>query len=242
MEMTVFAPANLKLRIWSVDGAVKIKAWNAPVEIRTSGGKIQIEDVKSETVSLLCPNCEIIAKRVRSSLRCMGGAGRVELDDVAGTHVYVESSSGDQLADRVVADQLYVSKSGSISGKSLSGRIEFHSQQGAVELNDGNGFVSGSTDSGNVLVKMSTWKFLDKALIESIKGQINLTLPSGFSGEVDVWSLFGKTYLGFPINTALDSPYFGPEPANRLQGRVGSGGEQLKVSSRYGDVRVMKGI
>ena len=242
MEMVVYAPANLKLRVWAVNGAVHVKEWRAPLEARTDSGPIQIEDVRAETVSLLCPSCEMSVKNVHSSVRCMGGSGPINLNAVNGKSIYVESNSGQQQLKRVSGEQLYVSKDGGISGSLLQGRVEFHTLSGEVSLTDGAGFLSGSTDSGNIDVKMLQWKFADKALIESVKGSIFLTLPSSFAGEVDLWSLYGHTHTGFTVAAISDNPVFGPEPANHLQGRVGQGGDQLRVNSQFGDINISKGI
>src|SRR6185312_16056146 len=108
MEMTVFAPAKLKLVVWAVNGKVSLKGWSAPLEVRTSSGPIRIETIKSDSVSLLCPSCAIEARSVRSSLRCMGGSGPIELSDVSGQTVYVESVSGALKLSHVEGEQLYV--------------------------------------------------------------------------------------------------------------------------------------
>lgn len=243
MEMIVFAPSSLSLRVWSNEGAVAIKGWNAPVEVRTSSGEIRLEGARGGAVSLLCPSCAIAARGVRGSLRCVGGNGSVEVHDVSGKSVYVESTSGDIRASRVMAgEQLYVSKAGMIVGRELRGHVEFQTQRGDVDLQDGEGFLSGRTDTGHIRARMKSWRFTDKALIESVKGDIHLTLPRRFAAEVDLWSVNGKTRLGYPLEAITDSRVVGPEPANRLRGRIGDGGEQLKVHSQLGNVEVVPGI
>ena len=46
---------------------------------------------------------------------------------------------------------------------------------------------------------MRDWEFADKAVIESVQGNIRLSLPADFSGEVDLFSEKGRAEAGFPV-------------------------------------------
>jgi hypothetical protein len=87
---------------------------------------------------------------------------------------------------------------------------------------------------------MRKWVFRDKAFIESGRGNLTLTLPATFSGDVDLWSLSGNAGIAFPLVRNVSGAFVGPEPANRISGRVGRGGELLRLYSEFGDVRVLK--
>ncbi|MGZ3698680.1 MAG: DUF4097 family beta strand repeat-containing protein [Bdellovibrionota bacterium] len=240
MQMTVFAPARLKLLVWAVDGKVSVRGWNAPLEVRTTSGAIHVDGVKAESVSLLCSACSMEARNIHGALRCMGGAGPIEIAGVSETHSYVETMSGKIKASHIDGEQLYVSKTGPIEAQRLRGHIEFHSQQGPVEILDSSGFLSGRSESGNIVARMRAWSFSDKALIESVSGNIQLTLPASFSSDVDIWSMAGKAELEFPLDRISDQTV-GPEPAGRLIGRIGEGGEPLKILSEKGEIHVFRG-
>jgi hypothetical protein len=240
MDITVFAPSRLKLRVWASTGAVSVKSWVGALEVRTSSGAIHVEDVRTDKISLLCPSCNISAKEVRGSIRCMGGTGKVDLSDVEGKEVYVETAAGSLNLNRIKGDQLYVSKEGWIVAKNLRGRIEFHTENGAVDIRDGYGFVSGHAETGNIYVQMREWHFLDKALVESIKGNVEVALPPKFSGEVDLWSVQGKAALDFKLQALQDAKTFGPDPLNHLRGKINEGGEQLRVFSQGGNVKISR--
>jgi DUF4097 and DUF4098 domain-containing protein YvlB len=241
LDLQIFAPSNLKLKIWTVEGRVQLKAWNHQAEIRTNSGSIKIEGVKAEKLSILCASCPIQLRNVRSSLNCIGGTGAVDLANIQGKSVYVETQSGTQKLSRIVGDQLYSSQSGRIEGQSLSGRVEFHSSQGMIDFREISGFLSGGVESGDISIQVREWNFLDKAFIEAGRGNIQLTLPRRFSGNVDIWSLQGKAFAEFPIEKAADLVSFGPEPSNHLVGRISEGGELLKVFTEIGDIQVLKG-
>ncbi len=243
MDITVMAPAGLSLSVWGAEGAVTVKPWAGPLEVRTASGAIDVADVKKGPVSLLCKSCAIHARNVRGTVRCMGGDGDIRLSGVEGDQLYVESAGGKQFLEKIRAEQLYVSRSGDIRGTDLEGHIEFNSQSGKVELEGDVGFASGRTESGDIRVRMAKWKFADKAIIESQKGKISLILPPSFAAEVDVWSFSGKTQFGFPFIPALDARNYGPEPPSHVRGKVGGrSNQQLRVYSREGDVEVRKGL
>lgn len=241
MEIIVFAPVTMKLKVWAVNGKVTIKSWSAPVEVRTVTGGIQVEGVKGDNVSLLCSSCSMKLKSIHASIRCMNGTGEVDIDTVKGPNIYVESSSGTLRAKQIDGQQFYVSKTGSLIGKDLSGQIEFHVKQGSVEIIRGAGFLSGKTESGDILAKMTEWRFFDKALIESIQGSIKLFLPISFAADVDFWSQKGKTTIGFPIEKSDNFPVKMQDSSNHTIGRIGGGGEQLKIYSESGDISVFRG-
>lgn len=241
MEMTVFAPARLRLHVWATDGKVNLKGWHAPVEVRTAAGPIAVENLRGGNVSLLCSSCGISAKNLSGSLRAMGGSEDIEIVDVDGPNVYLESSSGTLRVTRVKGEQLYVSRSGSLVGSFLQGQIEFHLQQGSVDISDVNGFLSGRSDTGSIHASVKKWKFLDKALLETVSGDITLSLPPDFSGDVDCWSQTGKSEVYFPVVRPQESRIFGPEPINRILGRVGDGGELLKIFSEKGNLKLSRG-
>lgn len=240
MEMVVYAPTGLKLRLWTAGGFAKIRNWTAAVEARTATGGIDIEGVRSE-VSLLCTGCKVRAVDVRGPLRCMGGTGDVAISSVVADNVYVETSSGSQQIDNVTGDQLYVSKSGRIQAHKIRGHIEFHAGSGAVTITEGSGFLSGRSESADISASMKFWKFEDRAIIESVRGNVLLALPAGLSADVELFSEKGMVSSAFKVLPSRYRKSFGPDPANHIIGHIGEGGEQLRLSSQHGAVKLLRG-
>ncbi len=236
MELVINAPSGLPLHVWTIDGKVKLRRWRASVEVRTQTGAIHAESIEGGTISLLCPKCEINVKDAKSSLRCMGGDGAIQLSGVRGDQVYVESDSGSIHSTNVISEQLYVTKSGAIVGRGLEGSVEFHTGAGAVDLLDVSGFASGKSETGSIRVGAYRWKYLDEALFESVSGDINLSLPAQIHAEVDLWSVRGSVKSDFKVQRLERPGAYGPDPLNRISGRVGIGGEVLKVFSESGNV------
>ena len=68
-----------------------------------------------------------------------------------------------------------------------------------------------------------------------------MTLPSNFSGDLDVKSILGRASVGYSLQNPGERISMGPEPANHLAGRIGDGGEILKVFSESGDIQILRG-
>ncbi|MGK5084396.1 DUF4097 family beta strand repeat-containing protein [Bdellovibrionota bacterium FG-1] len=246
MEMVIFAPASLKLRVWGVDGKITVKGWKSNVDIRAASGDVQIDHIRNGSASVLCSACAVKIHDVIGPVRCMGGSGMIEASEITAPQTYIETSAGPINVFKVKGEQLYVSKGGSIRGRELQGRIEFHAQSGLVEILESEGFLSGRTTSGDILGRMREWRFADKAVIESSSGNVLLSLPADFSGDVDLTSMTGKTAIGFDIDRMMERtvvPKAGEaaRPVGKISGRVGDGGELLKIFSERGNIQVVRG-
>lgn len=240
MALFILAPSNLKMRLWAANGKVRVRGWKGALDIRSSEGPITIENSECKGLSVMCPGCEIHLLDVESkSVRVMGGSGKIRLRDVRTSHAYVETESGPIDSEGFKGEQLFVSRSGPIRLQKSKGHIGFHSQEGAVEVLDGLGYLSGKTFSGNITARMRAWEFDDKAIIESVSGEIALELPAKFSGELDLWSENGKLMRTFPMRSTQSAGEI--SSTVRQIGIAGEGGEVLRVHSEKGSVKLTAG-
>ncbi len=243
-DIYISAPAKLKLKVWSINGKVILKNWHSGISIRSNSGTLQLENLKADEVSILCSSCAADLKNINASIRCMAGAGQIKLNNVSGKNIYIETSSGPIHLLNVQGGQLYISKSGPIEGQVLNGKIEFRAQESSVLLREVSGSLSGAVKTGDITATVKNWVFTDKALIESLKGDIRLTLPKVFSGDIDVWSIHGQASVDFPTTSIQESPNSSNSAAsnlNHIVGTVKDGGELLKIFTTDGNIHVFKG-
>lgn len=244
IDLVIRAPSSLKLKVWAVDHAVSVEDWNEDVHIRSTSGTIQIENVNTDRVSMTCSECRILGRNLKSSVHCVGGSQGVDLSQVKGKDIYVETQTGDQKISAATGSLFLISKEGKISGKTLEGTIEFRNQIGAVEIEESLGSVHGKTISGPVKIQLRKWMGSGKSLLETEKGPIELQLPKRFSGDLFAKSTLGTTEVEFslkPLTEAWEARRVGPFPANHIMGRIGNGGEILEVSSEEGNIQILKG-
>jgi DUF4097 and DUF4098 domain-containing protein YvlB len=240
MDIQVTAPSNLKLQIWAADGNITIKGWNADANIRAKAAKIRVEDFKADSLSVICSSCEAQLRSTRASLKCAGEGASWNLHRVDGKSIYLETETGQIDLSNIKGDQLYVIKKGSLYGQYLRGKIEFHSESAPVHFREVMGFLSGNSGNGNLIADFQEWVFLEKALIESISGNISLHLPPQFSGDVDIWALKGNVRLDFPLIQPRSQKQVTLGQNQHLIGRIQQGGELLKVFSKAGNIEVLR--
>jgi len=238
MEMVVFAPSSLKLKVWASEGVVALKGWNSDAELRSSSGEIDGDTLKGSRVSCLCQSCSVHLKNTRGSIRAMTQSGSLNLDDSDASDIYLETSSGPISVNHVGGEQLlFVTKTGAITAKGLRGNLEFHTQQGAVSVTELNGFASGRSDSGDIEIKARDWEFHDNALIESQRGNVSVWLPANFAGDVDVASRKGTAEVTFSLKRSSEIP---SNPSHWV-GRIGEEAtDLLKIYSDTGAVKLLR--
>lgn len=238
MDMIVYAPSRLKVKLWTAAGNSSLKNWGNSAELRTVSGDVSAENVKGIRITALCQNCSAVLKGIRASIRAITDGGNLAIQDVEGQEVFLESAAGNIQAQKIRGEQqLYVTRSGNIGVKDTRGHVEFQTREGNVEVTGLSGFASGKSESGSIQLRAEQWEFRDKALIESLKGNISLSLPLAFSAEVDLKSNHGTVQSEFPIRRSADEN----SSPNHLIGRIGEQtAELLKVSSDSGNVSLLK--
>ena len=235
MDMVVYAPSRLKLKIWTDTGTLSLKSWNNSAELRTISGDISAESIRGPRLSSLCQNCSARFKAIKGSVRAISDGGNLFIEDVDGAEVFLETAAGNISVQNAAGDQLYVTKAGNVSARNLRGRVEFQTQQGSVDLLGLRGFASGKTESGTIQMQASEWEFHDKALIESVHGNISLSLPKNFAAEVDLRSSHGKVGCAFPIQQTADQR---PQ-AGHINGRIGElTSDSFRVFSESGNIEI----
>jgi hypothetical protein len=120
------------------------------------------------------------------------------LEDISGTSLFVEATSGSIRSERVSGSQTYITHQGSLLGRELQGHVEFAtSGAGRVDIKELTGFASGRTELGSIEIDARDWRFDDAAVFESAEGSITLRFPAAFSAELDLQSATGRTDVAF---------------------------------------------
>lgn len=240
MDLDIRAPVGLELGVWVTNDPVEVTSWKAKLEVRSKKGPIKVQKIRVPLVVLTCPECSIDLERVTGSIRCVGGSGKTTVQHVYGDSVYVESTTGAIEVGQIRASQSYVSQSGSIQGRRLEGNIEFLTQEGNVEIQEAKGVLSGKTHQGNISAQVLEWDASEKAFLESESGNIRLAVPTTLSANLDMYTPSGKVKLELPFFPEKRSNReVGPQPANHFLGRVGEGGEEIRIFSKSGDIALL---
>lgn len=185
-------------------------------EARTSNGQVTLESLEGSGKATTS-NGKVQAWDVSGEWALRTSNGAVELDKVTGT-ITARTSNG-----RVRLSGLR----GSADVETSNGQIDAE----IAEPREGAPFVFRSSN-GSVSVKMSRWS-RNPLRITTSNASITLALPEGVNADVRAATSNGRVSSDYEV-AARD---FGK---NRLEGRLGAGGERIELTSSNGSIRIVK--
>lgn len=240
ISLTIFAPSKMVAKLWGIEGSLEIKNWNSDVHIRLKTGHIVAENINASQFASVCPQCQIILRNIRGSLRCVTEKGSVSVEKVNGENIFIETDSGAISLNEAVGNQTVLSRAGEIQGLHLDGDISFRSTQSNVTLNDVSGSVSGVSGSGNISIRISKWNSEEQSSLETQTGRIQVALPKAFSADIDFSTEKGILTSSFPIDATAVGEIALVAGGKSARGRIKDGGGLFKLASKSGDLVVIK--
>ena len=123
---------------------------------------------------------------------------------------------------------------GSVSVRGVSGTGLLRSVNGNVELLEGAGRFDARSTNGNVHIELNQLPPGSPISIETVNGNVVLALPANADAELDILSMNGdfRSELPVMLNGKLSSHDF--------RGRLGRGGDAVKVRTVNGGIRVVE--
>jgi len=175
----------------------------------STAGDITIQRVR-QAVSVRSTSGDIDAEDVTGPVALRATSGSITLDRVHG-RVSIETSSGDAQADAVVGNVLVSTSSGDATVKAQGDSIVIDTSSGdqSIDILGPSSFLS----------------------LRSASGEIELQLPDGVGGMLDVQTATGAMNVASKIEV-------GTANRNHLTGRLGKGGGQTFIRSSSGDIRL----
>ena len=122
---------------------------------------------------------------------------------------------------------------GEINAESLQGDAEAHTVNGSVRLTT-TGLAVANTVNGSVNVTMGRADWPNGATFKTVNGGITLTLPGFFNAELRAETLNGSINSDFPLTVT------GQVGPRRLRGTIGSGGQELNLSTVNGSIKLVR--
>jgi hypothetical protein len=125
---------------------------------------------------------------------------------------------------------------GGIIVEDVRGRIDAHTVNGGIVLGDVNGDIRGETVNGGVRAELSDEKWDGPGLeLKTVNGGVRLSVPNGFSGELDARTANGGISVDFPmtISGLINS-------RRQIRGTLGSGGARITLSAVNGGISISR--
>lgn len=180
-------------------------------QIRTGGGSLTLSGL-----------------RARADARTSGGP-----IDVTGLNGGLEAyTSGGPIRLREVTGDARVGTSGGpISVEELEGNLVAHTSGGGIEVKGVSGHVEAKTSGGSIRVTYSPGNRRGGNL-ETSGGHIDVAIDRSASLFVDAATSGGSVHSDLPVRSE------GTAGNSRLRGSIGSGGEELRLHTSGGSIRI----
>jgi hypothetical protein len=254
-----------ELAIETFDGAVDVQAWdrnevvveierraaNQPeaqalevlatqegtrlrIQARNPGGRrgdtIQIGGWNSPSVSF------VVRMPQRGALQVRTADGPIAVRGVNGT-IELHTGDGPVRGERLAGELTIRTGDGPISLGDVEGGIDLNTGDGGVELNGRLDALRISTGDGPVSVDARAGSVMKREwAINTGDGPVSLRLPSDFNAEIDAHSGDGPiTASGIVSDTPREAREEGV-----LRGRVGSGGQLLRITTGDGPITITR--
>ena len=257
-------------------GNLTFRRAEGQVELRTLGGNLNLEDSRLDgSISTNGGNISLSGVEGDLEMKTMGGnvtleevSGGVKTSTMGGNVKYVGSQGGaaDPVRLHTMGGQIEVVRApggadlhtmgGNIVVSSAGDFVEAETMGGDIRIDDLTGGLKATTMGGDVTVRLVGEPSGSQKDIEivSMSGDVDLTVPSGFSMSVEIDLAYTKNSrqdyaiesdLALQITRTAEWERDGEStPRKHIYGRgvFGGGAHQVKIRTINGDVHLKQGV
>jgi Putative adhesin len=167
-------------------------------------------------VKLATGNGAVSVERAGSDVQASTGNGRVRIAETEG-EVRVSTGNGD------------------VEVRNAKARVHVSTGNGDVDVATTDGPVEVSSGNGNIDVRMSALRAREDMAFHTGSGDVHLTLPANYNGELDASTRNGS------IRSEFDLKIKGQLSPRHIRATIGSGGPMLRMTTGNGEFEIKKG-
>jgi DUF4097 and DUF4098 domain-containing protein YvlB len=186
--------------------------------------------------------------------RIVSSNGSIHAVDVEG-QARLKTSNGGVRAENLRGSLDVQTSNGGIEVQNLDGSAALHTTNGRVRAEDVHGSIEADTSNGGIQVRLAKPEGGRPIKLETSNGPIELTMESYDQNEIHASTSNGGITLHLPehvaanvnahasnssISTEFDVSAQGTFDKHRLEGKIGSGGPAIELSTSNGSIRLMK--
>ena len=199
------------------------------IDIDTSGGSIMAEEIEG-TARLDTSGGSIEAREIGDDLLADTSGGSIVIENVNG-NVNADTSGGSITVEAVRGDVRADTSGGSINVSDVTGDINADTSGGSIRISKAEGHVLADTSGGSVTVSFAPGNSRGGSLSTS-GGGVRVRLDPSVNLDIDASASGGSVIADIPITVQ------GKFSKSSLRGRIGSGGETLKLRASGGKIRI----
>jgi hypothetical protein len=277
LRFEIRTPRKFNVDFKSMGGSLNLSGLEGTLSGETKGGNLTFEGIKGDlSFKTMGGNLWVKNSEANGSIETMGGNITVEnvLGNVNGTsmggnvsyknvRLPETQSAGEVLKIKTMGGEINVEQAGSgVSVTTMGGGIHIKSAHnlvnattmgGDIALDAIDGAIKCKTMGGNVAASIvgvpnASNRDVD---ISSMRGEISLTVPEGFSANLDITLNYTrnsrqnyKITSDFPIQVKESDQweYSSGSPRKTIQGTgiIGAGANRIKISTINGNIAIKK--
>jgi hypothetical protein len=136
---------------------------------------------------------------------------------------------------RDVASLDLSSVNGAIKLSDIEGEITVQNVSGQTDLTNVAGLSKAGSVSGNINIVLKEWRN-ERLALNAVSGNISLQIKSAVDADLEASSVNGSISLDDSFGIAVEKQMVG----QRARGKMGDGGETLKITTVSGNIKVSK--
>ncbi|MGR3810941.1 DUF4097 family beta strand repeat-containing protein [Jiulongibacter sp. NS-SX5] len=139
--------------------------------------------------------------------------------------------------------------SGDISVTNVTGNMELGNVNGDIYMKNVGGAAVTNTVNGDIIGTFKAVTNDSPMAFTTLNGDVDVTFPKNFSGDIKVQSQRGDMYTDFDMDMSLSSPEVKRTEINGVQkfhkggwtrGKIGNGGSEIMMKTMNGDILIRK--
>jgi DUF4097 and DUF4098 domain-containing protein YvlB len=215
-------------------------------EIRKSGDDVEICSTQDEDScygdrrwndgwrrgSVTVAMTVLVPRGVRVKLATGNGAVSVER---AGSDVQASTGNGRVRIAETEGEVRVSTGNGAVEVRNAKARVHVSTGNGDVDVATTDGPVEVSSGNGDIDVRMSALRAREDMAFHTGSGNVHLTLPANYNGELDASTGNGS------IRSEFDLKIKGQLSPRHIRATIGSGGPMLRMTTGNGEFEIRKG-
>ena len=229
IELTIGVPAGKPVYVLTERGDIEAHDLRQqPLTLDLYSGDAHVYDLDGGSLTASSTAGDVTIERVRQGVSVRSTSGDIDVEDVTGP-MALRATSGDISLDRVHGRVSIETSSGGAHASAVVGNVLVSTSSGdAIIAAQGDSIVIDTSSGDQSTDILGPPSFVS---LRSASGDIELQLPEGVGGGLDVQTATGAMNLSSAIEV-------GTANRNHLTGKLGGTGQTL-IRSSSGDIRLV---
>lgn len=212
--------------------SVTVKNIGAALELRNRNGSVEVTTVKGDA-AITNSYASTTAKDIGGALEITNRNGAVDVSGVTG-NAKVSNSYAPINIENIQGELRITGRNNSVEVEHVEGGVDSESSYQNVSIRDVRGAITVKTRNGDVLLGFVKPPQKD-VRVSAQYSDVTIELPSGASFNIDARTQHGS------IDSEFDGASTNTSNRERsIRGRIGTGGPEINIETRNGDIRLEK--